>query len=88
MTWRGTAKIWGGALLPLDPALGSPCLTVCGGLLLSSMFLLVIVTAYLEAQGIWEPFKRRLSLEASHTPMETGRPFDLREIVRIQSDTK
>ncbi|XP_064166359.1 transmembrane protein 131 isoform X2 [Anguilla rostrata] len=56
-------------------------------LIMSSMFLLVIATAYLEAQGIWEPFKRRLSFEASNTPMETGRPFDLREIVRIQSDT-
>lgn len=55
-------------------------------LIMSSMFLLVIPTAYLEAQGIWEPFKRRLSLE-SNSPMETGRPFDLREIVRIQSDT-
>ncbi|XP_016134997.1 transmembrane protein 131-like isoform X2 [Sinocyclocheilus grahami] len=49
------------------------------------MFLLVIATAYLEAQGIWEPFKRRLSVE-SNSPMETGKPFDLREIVRIQSD--
>ncbi|KAJ8253061.1 hypothetical protein GJAV_G00208690 [Gymnothorax javanicus] len=56
-------------------------------LIMSSMFLLVIATAYLEAQGIWEPFKRRLSFEASNTPAETGRPFDLREIVRIQSDT-
>ncbi|KAJ8350384.1 hypothetical protein SKAU_G00255140 [Synaphobranchus kaupii] len=55
-------------------------------LIMSSMFLLVIATAYLEAQGIWEPFKRRLSFEASNTPMETGRPFDLREIVRVQSD--
>uniref|UniRef100_A0A8C9V152 Transmembrane protein 131 n=1 Tax=Scleropages formosus TaxID=113540 RepID=A0A8C9V152_SCLFO len=55
-------------------------------LIMSSMFLLVIATAYLEAQGIWEPFRRGLSLEASSTPMETGRPFDLREIVRIQTD--
>ncbi|XP_051563177.1 transmembrane protein 131-like isoform X3 [Myxocyprinus asiaticus] len=54
-------------------------------LIMSSMFLLVIATAYLEAQGIWEPFKRRLSIE-SNSPMETGKPFDLREIVRIQSD--
>ncbi|KAI5109355.1 transmembrane protein 131 isoform X1 [Silurus meridionalis] len=54
-------------------------------LFMSSMFLLVIATAYLEAQGIWEPFKRCLSLE-SNSPMETGKPFDLREIVRIQSD--
>uniref|UniRef100_A0A9J8D498 Transmembrane protein 131 n=1 Tax=Cyprinus carpio carpio TaxID=630221 RepID=A0A9J8D498_CYPCA len=54
-------------------------------LIMSSMFLLVIATAYLEAQGIWEPFKRRLSVE-SNSPMETGKPFDLREIVRIQSD--
>uniref|UniRef100_A0A8C1VJM8 Transmembrane protein 131 n=1 Tax=Cyprinus carpio TaxID=7962 RepID=A0A8C1VJM8_CYPCA len=56
-------------------------------LIMSSMFLLVIATAYLEAQGIWEPFKRRLSVE-SNSPMETGKPFDLREIVRIQSDAK
>ncbi|KAK1796753.1 hypothetical protein P4O66_009772 [Electrophorus voltai] len=54
-------------------------------LFMSSMFLLVIATAYLEAQGIWEPFKRRLSVE-SNSPIETGKPFDLREIVRIQSD--
>uniref|UniRef100_A0A8B9JWQ9 Transmembrane protein 131 n=1 Tax=Astyanax mexicanus TaxID=7994 RepID=A0A8B9JWQ9_ASTMX len=53
-------------------------------LFMSSMFLLVIATAYLEAQGIWEPFKRRLSVESS-SPMETGKPFDLREIVRIQT---
>uniref|UniRef100_A0A8C1ZB82 Transmembrane protein 131 n=1 Tax=Cyprinus carpio TaxID=7962 RepID=A0A8C1ZB82_CYPCA len=52
-------------------------------LIMSSMFMLVIATAYLEAQGIWEPFKRRLSVE-SNSPMETGKPFDLREIVRIQ----
>uniref|UniRef100_A0A6Q2WTT3 Transmembrane protein 131 n=1 Tax=Esox lucius TaxID=8010 RepID=A0A6Q2WTT3_ESOLU len=51
-------------------------------LIMSSMFLLVVATAYLEAQGIWEPFKRRLSLE-SNSSMETGRPFDLREIVRV-----
>ncbi|MBN3299640.1 TM131 protein, partial [Amia calva] len=56
-------------------------------LIMSSMFLLVIATAYLEAQGIWEPFKRRLSFEASSTPVESGRPFDLREIVGISSDT-
>ncbi|KAM6963118.1 transmembrane protein 131 [Aplochiton taeniatus] len=61
-------------------------LYVIVALIMSSMFLLVIATAYLEAQGIWEPFKRRLSLE-SNSPMETGRPFDLREIGRIQSDT-
>uniref|UniRef100_A0AAR2JS89 Transmembrane protein 131 n=1 Tax=Pygocentrus nattereri TaxID=42514 RepID=A0AAR2JS89_PYGNA len=54
-------------------------------LFMSSMFLLVIATAYLEAQGIWEPFKKRLSVE-SNSPMETGKPFDLREIVRIQND--
>ncbi|TRY89294.1 hypothetical protein DNTS_003463 [Danionella cerebrum] len=55
-------------------------------LIMSCMFLLVIATAYLEAQGIWEPFRRRLSVE-SNSPMETGKPFDLREIVRIQNDT-
>ncbi|XP_062306395.1 transmembrane protein 131 isoform X1 [Osmerus eperlanus] len=61
-------------------------LYVIVSLIMSSMFLLVIATAYLEAQGIWEPFRRRLSLE-SNSPLETGRPFDLREIARIQSDT-
>uniref|UniRef100_A0A668AB82 Transmembrane protein 131 n=1 Tax=Myripristis murdjan TaxID=586833 RepID=A0A668AB82_9TELE len=48
-------------------------------LIMSSMFLLVIATAYLEAQGIWEPFRRRLFVESNST-LETGRPFDLREI--------
>uniref|UniRef100_A0A3B3VP55 Transmembrane protein 131 n=1 Tax=Poecilia latipinna TaxID=48699 RepID=A0A3B3VP55_9TELE len=52
---------------------------------MSSMFLLVIVTAYLEAQSIWEPFKRRVSVE-SNSSMETGRPFNLREIVQIHRD--
>uniref|UniRef100_A0AAY4DQ84 Transmembrane protein 131 n=1 Tax=Denticeps clupeoides TaxID=299321 RepID=A0AAY4DQ84_9TELE len=55
-------------------------------IIMSSMFLLVLVTAYLEALGIWEPFKRRLSFEGSNSTMETGRPFDLREIVRNQND--
>ncbi|XP_052331637.1 transmembrane protein 131 [Oncorhynchus keta] len=58
-------------------------LYVIVSLVMSSMFLLVIAIAYLEAQGIWEPFKRHLSLDS---PMETGRPFDLREIIRISSD--
>ncbi|XP_064808917.1 transmembrane protein 131-like [Oncorhynchus masou masou] len=58
-------------------------LYVIVSLVMSSMFLLVIAIAYLEAQEIWEPFKRLLSLDS---PMETGRPFDLREIVRISSD--
>uniref|UniRef100_A0A6Q2ZH64 Transmembrane protein 131 n=1 Tax=Esox lucius TaxID=8010 RepID=A0A6Q2ZH64_ESOLU len=56
--------------------------------IMSSMFLLVIVTAYLEALGIWEPFKRRMCFESSNTSMETGRPFDLREIVRLQNDAQ
>ncbi|XP_048090803.1 transmembrane protein 131-like [Alosa alosa] len=56
-------------------------------IIMSSMFLLVLVTAYLEALGIWEPFKRRLSFEGSNSTMETGRPFDLREIVRIHNDS-
>ncbi|XP_035266015.1 transmembrane protein 131-like isoform X1 [Anguilla anguilla] len=55
-------------------------------LIMSSMFLLVIATAYLEAQGIWEPFKRRLGFEPSNAHLDTGRPFDLREIVRIQTE--
>lgn len=55
--------------------------------LLSFMFLLVIATAYLEAHSIWEPFKRRVSVESNST-LETGRPFNLREIVQIHSDSK
>lgn len=51
------------------------------------MFLLVIATAYLEAQSIWEPFKRRVSVEPS-TCLETGKPFNLREIVQIDGDSK
>ncbi|MBN3273878.1 TM131 protein, partial [Polyodon spathula] len=57
-------------------------------LVMSSMFLLVIATAYLEAQGIWEPFQRRLSIEASNPSFDFGRPFDLRRIVGISSDGK
>ncbi|XP_062251484.1 transmembrane protein 131 [Platichthys flesus] len=56
-------------------------------LIMSSMFLLVIATAYLEAQSIWEPFKRRVSVE-SNSSLETGRPFNLREIVQIHNDPK
>ncbi|XP_019936678.1 transmembrane protein 131 isoform X2 [Paralichthys olivaceus] len=56
-------------------------------LIMSSMFLLVIATAYLEAQSIWEPFKRRVSVE-SNSSLETGRPFNLRDIVQIHSDSK
>ncbi|CAG5861938.1 unnamed protein product [Menidia menidia] len=55
--------------------------------IMSSMFLLVIATAYLEAQSIWEPFKRRVSVE-SNSSLETGRPFNLRDIVQIHSDSK
>ncbi|XP_059196882.1 transmembrane protein 131 [Centropristis striata] len=55
--------------------------------IMSSMFLLVIATAYLEAQSIWEPFKRRVSVESNST-LETGRPFNLRDIVQIHSDSK
>ncbi|XP_054829375.1 transmembrane protein 131 isoform X2 [Eublepharis macularius] len=54
--------------------------------IMSLLFLLVIGTAYLEAQGIWEPFRRRLSFEASNPPFDMGRPFDLRRIVGISSD--
>ncbi|XP_039984540.1 transmembrane protein 131 isoform X2 [Xiphias gladius] len=56
-------------------------------IIMSSMFLLVIGTAYLEAQSIWEPFKRRVSVESNST-LETGRPFNLRDIVQIHSDSK
>ncbi|XP_031695310.1 transmembrane protein 131, partial [Anarrhichthys ocellatus] len=62
-------------------------LYVIVSLIMSSMFLLVIATAYLEAQSIWEPFKRRVSVE-SNSSMETGRPFNLREIVQIHSESK
>uniref|UniRef100_A0A8C9EY02 Transmembrane protein 131 n=1 Tax=Pavo cristatus TaxID=9049 RepID=A0A8C9EY02_PAVCR len=54
--------------------------------IMSVLFLLVIGTAYLEAQGIWEPFRRRLSFEASGSPFDMGRPLDLRRIVGISSD--
>ncbi|XP_078514369.1 transmembrane protein 131 [Lissotriton helveticus] len=54
--------------------------------IMSVLFLLVIGTAYLEAQGIWEPFRRRLSFEVSNPPFDMGRPFDLRRIVGISSD--
>uniref|UniRef100_A0A673CUU4 Transmembrane protein 131 n=1 Tax=Sphaeramia orbicularis TaxID=375764 RepID=A0A673CUU4_9TELE len=56
-------------------------------LIMSSMFLLVIATAYVEAKSIWEPFKRRVSVE-SNSSLETGRPFNLRDIVQIHSDSK
>nr|XP_043900642.1 transmembrane protein 131 isoform X1 [Solea senegalensis] len=56
-------------------------------LIMSSMFLLVIATAYLEAQSIWEPFKRCVSVESNST-LETGKPFNLRDIVQIHSDSK
>uniref|UniRef100_A0A8C5LRM1 Transmembrane protein 131 n=1 Tax=Leptobrachium leishanense TaxID=445787 RepID=A0A8C5LRM1_9ANUR len=55
--------------------------------IMSLLFLLVIATAYLEAQGIWEPFKRRLSFEASNPPFHLGRPFDLRRIVGISTES-
>ncbi|XP_037325757.2 transmembrane protein 131 isoform X2 [Pungitius pungitius] len=56
-------------------------------LIMSAMFLLVIATAWLEAQSIWEPFKRRVSVE-SNSPPEAMRPFNLREIVQSHSDSK
>ncbi|XP_068599286.1 transmembrane protein 131 [Brachionichthys hirsutus] len=62
-------------------------LYVIVSLIMSLMFLLVIATAYLEAQSIWEPFKRRVSVESNST-LETGRPFNLREIVQIHSESK
>uniref|UniRef100_A0A3Q2VV07 Transmembrane protein 131 n=1 Tax=Haplochromis burtoni TaxID=8153 RepID=A0A3Q2VV07_HAPBU len=55
-------------------------------IVMSSMFLIVITTAYLEAQSIWEPFKRRVSVESNST-LETGRPFNLRDIVQIHTDS-
>ncbi|XP_018584705.2 transmembrane protein 131-like [Scleropages formosus] len=47
--------------------------TVC--VIMSLMFLVVITTAYLEAQGIWEPFKSLLFLETPNSPMDSERPF-------------
>ncbi|XP_075708712.1 transmembrane protein 131 isoform X2 [Rhinoderma darwinii] len=55
--------------------------------IMSLLFLLVIGTAYLEAQGIWEPFRRRLSFEVSNPPFHLGRPFDLRRIVGISTES-
>lgn len=55
--------------------------------IMSLLFLLVIGTAYLEAQGIWEPFRRRLSFETSNPPFQLGRPFDLRRIVGISTES-
>ncbi|XP_019207024.1 transmembrane protein 131 isoform X4 [Oreochromis niloticus] len=54
--------------------------------IMSCMFLIVITTAYLEAQSIWEPFRRRVSVESNST-LETGRPFNLRDIVQIHTDS-
>ncbi|XP_077390366.1 transmembrane protein 131 isoform X3 [Festucalex cinctus] len=61
-------------------------LCVIVAVVMSSMFLLVVGTAYLEAQSIWEPFKRRVSVE-TNCSLETGRPFNLRDIVQLHSDS-
>ncbi|XP_051928946.1 transmembrane protein 131 isoform X1 [Hippocampus zosterae] len=61
-------------------------LCIIVAVVMSSMFLLVIGTAYLEAQSIWEPYKRRVSVETNCT-LETGRPFNLREIVQLHSES-
>uniref|UniRef100_G3PKK0 Transmembrane protein 131 n=1 Tax=Gasterosteus aculeatus aculeatus TaxID=481459 RepID=G3PKK0_GASAC len=61
-------------------------LYVIVSLIMSAMFLLVIAAAWLEAQSIWEPFKRRVWVESS-SPVEAMRPFNLREIVQIHSDS-
>ncbi|XP_057696827.1 transmembrane protein 131 isoform X2 [Corythoichthys intestinalis] len=55
-------------------------------LIMSFLFLLVIGIAFVEAHNIWEPFKRRVSVEPNCT-METGRPFNLRDIVQLHSDS-
>ncbi|CAL9695947.1 unnamed protein product [Knipowitschia caucasica] len=54
-------------------------------LIMSSMFLLVIATAWIEAKSIWEPFKRRVSVESNN--METGKRFNLSEIVQNLSNS-
>ncbi|XP_033847981.1 transmembrane protein 131 [Periophthalmus magnuspinnatus] len=54
-------------------------------LIMSSMFLLVIATAWIEAKSIWEPFKRRVSVESNN--LEPGKPFNLREIVHDHSNS-
>ncbi|XP_071402504.1 transmembrane protein 131-like isoform X2 [Centroberyx affinis] len=56
-------------------------------IIMSSMFLLVVVTAYLEALGIWEMFKKRMCYETSSNSMEPGKPFDLKEIGQLQNST-
>ncbi|XP_031160576.1 transmembrane protein 131-like isoform X2 [Sander lucioperca] len=54
---------------------------------MTSMFVLVIATAYVEAQSIWDPFQRRVSVE-SNPSMETWRPFNPRGTVLIHSDSE
>ncbi|KAK7889155.1 hypothetical protein WMY93_024715 [Mugilogobius chulae] len=54
-------------------------------LIMSSMFLLVIATAWIEAKSIWEPFKRRVSVESNN--LETGKRFNLSEIVHNLSNS-
>ncbi|XP_072295624.1 transmembrane protein 131 isoform X2 [Eucyclogobius newberryi] len=54
-------------------------------LIMGSMFLLVIATAWIEAKSIWEPFKRRVSVESCN--LETGKRFNLSEIVHNLSNS-
>ncbi|XP_061680776.1 transmembrane protein 131 isoform X2 [Syngnathoides biaculeatus] len=70
--------------LPRPPWEMQVCFIV--SVIMSSMFLLAIGTAYLEAHSIWESFKRRQSVEPNCT-LETGRPFNLRDIVQLHSDS-
>ncbi|XP_061636104.1 transmembrane protein 131 [Phyllopteryx taeniolatus] len=70
--------------LPRPPWEMQVCFIV--SVIMSSMLLLVIGTAYLEAHSIWESFKRRQSIEPNCT-LETGRPFNLRDIVQLHSDS-
>ncbi|KAM4601998.1 transmembrane protein 131-like isoform 2-T2 [Polymixia lowei] len=100
---RFTTAVGSQFLFPLNASLPYHMLSSCSSALprpnwelelyviisviMSSMFLLVVVTAYLEALGIWEMFKKRVCYEVSSNSMETGKPFDLREIVRLQNNT-
>ncbi|XP_023691888.1 transmembrane protein 131-like isoform X2 [Paramormyrops kingsleyae] len=54
--------------------------------IISFMFLLVMAMAYLEAKGIWEPFKRQLCCEGSDAPSEAERASILRETAQNQTD--
>ncbi|XP_048834044.1 transmembrane protein 131-like isoform X2 [Brienomyrus brachyistius] len=55
--------------------------------IMSFMFLLVMAMAYLEAKGIWEPFKRQLCCEGCDAPSETERALIIRETAQNRTHT-